>query len=260
MTNEIAREFWKASESGEFAGILPPPNVGDGIHASSNAWSFGGDVWRSFDEHIRRSIPGYAELHDWVVQSARRRLSQGALSQGALVYDLGSATGTLSQRLARELPFASVVGIDCELPMVRCASRGAPANLRFQCADLCSFQFMPCDWVSSCFTLQFLPIPERAPLLERAYQALRAGGAIVLAEKVKRRDPEAEAAGRAALNDFKKRQGFSDAEIVAKASSIEGVLVPLFDDENVALLQTAGFCDTRLVFRDTCFDAWIAFK
>ena len=241
-------------ERREVAAALAP-NVGDGIRASSNGWSFGGDVWRSFDEHIRRSIPGYADLHDWVVQDARTRLSPGAL-----IYDLGSATGTLSQRLARELPLASVVGIDCERPMIRCASRGAPDNLSFQCQDLCRFEFMSCHWASCCFTLQFLPIAQRAPVLGRLYDAMQPGGAIVLAEKVKRRDPEAEAACQAALRDFKKRQGFSDDEVVAKASSIEGVLVPLFDDENVALLQNAGFCKPRLVFRNTSFDAWIAVK
>jgi tRNA (cmo5U34)-methyltransferase len=244
-----------SAESGEFSLDLGQPNVGDGIRARANGWSFGGDVWRNFDEHIRRSIPGYADLHDLVVAEATKRLPAGSV-----LFDLGSATGTLSQRLARALPLASVIGIDCEPSMVRSASRGAPHNLRFECTDLCRFEFSPCEWVGSCFTLQFLPVSERAPLLARAYAALRPGGVIVLAEKVKRRDPDLETTCVAALHDFKRRQGYSDAEILAKTESIEDVLVPLFDDQNEALLDEAGFRDLTLVFRNTCFDAWIAFK
>ena len=41
-------------------------NTGDDIEAKAGRWSFGGDVAKSFDNHIKKSVPGYEEGHDLI--------------------------------------------------------------------------------------------------------------------------------------------------------------------------------------------------
>ncbi|MEX1057892.1 MAG: methyltransferase domain-containing protein, partial [Natronospirillum sp.] len=238
---------------------LVATSVGDGIQASPKAWSFSGDTWQTFDDHIRRSIPFYDQLHELIVGYA----CEFARHDGWL-YELGCSTGNLSQRLSLACPTARVCGIDAEPAMVAKAQKVRRANLEYHCADIRAFSFthsaLKTDLVVLCYTLQFLPVNDRLPLLRRIHAALRPGGALVLAEKVKRQDKEFEDLCRRVHHHFKRQQGYTDAEIDAKDRSLEGVLVPLFEEENIGLLHQAGFRLVNSVFHNTAFEAWLAVK
>ncbi len=237
--------------------------VGDGLFAPPRAWTFGGETWRSFDDHIRRSIPFYDQLHELIGGFAA-----DIARPGGWVYELGCSTGTLAARLSQACPESRICGVDAEPGMIASAQKRQQPNLEFHCADIREFRLRDVeadavsrnDLVILCYTLQFLPVADRLPLLQRLCAALRPGGGLILAEKVRRRDPEFEARCRRVHHAFKRSQGYSQAEIDAKDRSLEGILVPLYEDENEHLLAQAGFDAVATIFENTSFKAWLAVR
>ena len=59
---------------------------------------------------------------------------------------------------------------------------------------------------------------------------------------------------------YKREQGYSDTEITQKRQALENVLVPYRMEENVALLQGAGFTHVEDFFRWYNFSGIIAVK
>lgn len=45
-------------------------NVGDNISANIGSWSFGGEVAKTFEDHIIKSVPVYLEGHDLISKIA----------------------------------------------------------------------------------------------------------------------------------------------------------------------------------------------
>jgi tRNA (cmo5U34)-methyltransferase len=110
----------------------------------------------------------------------------------------------------------------------------------------------------ACYTMMFIPEHQRLTTLKAIRRSLAPRGALVLAEKVKRRDPATEQRCQSELFRFKRAQGLTEGEIRAKSHSIRHSLRPLFDDQNVALLHRAGFRSVHRIFSRACFDAWLA--
>lgn len=225
-----------------------PKEVGDGIMRSRGRWSFGGGLPRVFDQHVRRSIPGYDELHDLCVKLIAQH--PGARR----ILDLGCSTGTLSRRLKRD--GTVIVGVDREPGMVAEAHQRDPSGT-YICADLDDFDFGTADATFALYVLQFVPRMKRPALLSRLRARLEPGGFLLLAEKVSAPNPTLETKWREEYHAFKRAQGFSSEEIRAKDESLEGVLVPLTERDNEQLLRNAGFSDIAPVFSALCFRAWL---
>lgn len=232
-----------------------PLSVGHGITVPPGGWSFGGNVWRHFDQHIRASVPGYDLVHDTILD-----LAQPFLGPGRRACDLGCSTGTLTARLASQFRGVEIVGVDIEPNMIAAAKRLSPRRPNYRCADVRELELPRVEFACACYTLMFLPPSDRLRVLRRVFSALSPGGGFVLAEKVLRDDPVHEARCQRQHHAFKRRQGLSEQEIALKAASLEGRLIPLTDQENVALLREAGFDEIQLVCRSACFDAWLAVR
>jgi tRNA (cmo5U34)-methyltransferase len=228
-------------------------SVGHGIMVPKTGWSFGGNVWCGFDQHIRASVPGYAAQNRLIVDLASQFL--GGRRRAC---DLGCSTGTLSVGLARRFAEADIIGVDIEPTMIAAAKRLSNSRPRYICADLMTFPFPEMHLATICYTLMFLPPEQRLTLLTRLRLALLPGAGLILAEKVVRRDPAEEAYCQAQHLAFKRRQGLSQEQIEAKSASIKGCLIPLYEDENIDLLERAGFSGVQLISRHACFDAWLA--
>jgi tRNA (cmo5U34)-methyltransferase len=223
-------------------------SVGDGIRAGPGSWSFGGAVAESFDVHVARSVPFYNETHRLI-----ERLSDEFMSPGSRGYDLGCSTGALTARLAARHRERAVelVGVDREPQMVaeartRCVAYPSVTIVE---ADLMTFELLPADLVVAHYALHFVRPDARGGLVERIAHALNRGGALLLFEKVRSSDPRLEDLTLELYHDWKRSQGYNDAEITAKARSLEGVLEPFTSDENRALLMTAGFTRVTTVYR-----------
>jgi tRNA (cmo5U34)-methyltransferase len=226
-----------------------PPGLSE---TKAGSWTFGGGLARVFDDHVQRSIPGYLTQHELCLQA----LAQ-AVRPGDVVYDLGCSTGLFTSRLKRTWPNLRVIGVDNEQEMIAEASR-RDGEVEFLCHSVAELELEPARAVVALYVLQFLPLAQRLTTLGRIRRSLGADGSLVLAEKVRFGDPAEQARVDSAYRAFKLAQGFSEAEIDAKARALEGVLVPVTASENEALLQEAGFNTIELLFSELGFRAWVA--
>jgi tRNA (cmo5U34)-methyltransferase len=110
------------------------------------------------------------------------------------------------------------------------------------------------------FTLQFLEPAERLTLLEKIYQGLNPGGALVLSEKFSFEDATV---GELLFNmhhDFKRANGYSELEISQKRSMLENVMLTDSVEAHKARLRSAGFEHSELWFQCFNFGSLVALK
>lgn len=235
--------------------------VGHNIVADNAAWTFGGDVAKTFVEHIRQSVPLYEEGHDLVCQ-----LSDYFVSDTSVCYELGVSTGELLKKLAEHSngskPNARWIGVDTQQPMVAEARRHCKSigNIEIVQDDLRTFPLDPADLVVSYYTMQFVAPRDRQQVFNRIYESLNWGGAFIMFEKVRAPDARFQDIASSLYSEFKLRQGFSPDEIVSKTRSLKGVLEPFSTEGNMGLLKRAGFTDIMTVSKYICFEGFLAIK
>lgn len=238
----------------------PTAKAGDGIKAATGAWTFrDAGVAAAFDRHVSLSVPGYD-----AVQRLVARLSTYFLPDGGVHLDWGCSTGRTLTEVARANPGRRVrrVGVDESPEMVakareRMAVEGVEADL--QTIPLASCPPDGAHLVTALYVLQFLAPAERRQALAAAYAGLREGGALVLVEKVLPDDPELCAPFQDALWDEKEENGYTPAEVAAKARSLRGVLRPLPAGEVERALVACGFRATRF-WQHLSFVGWVCLK
>lgn len=233
--------------------------VGDSISAENANWTFSGDAVENFDVHVERSVPFYRESHDLIA-----RLSDFFLYDGAVAYDLGCSTGTLTRKIAERAGDKSIrmVGIDREKQMADQARSccGDFSSVEIVQGDLSEFDFEDADLFVSYLTMQFVRPRFRQEVIRRIYRSLRWGGAFILFEKVRAPDARFHDMMTLLYQDYKLSRGYTGEEIVGKARSLKGVLEPFSTQGNLDLLQRAGFVDVMTVFKYTCFEGFLAIK
>lgn len=233
--------------------------VGDNIEAPNAGWSFGGEVPRSFDSHVRRSVPLYAEGHDLIC-----RLSDYFLAENSIVYDLGTATGELLRKLAERhsRPGIRFIGIDRVPEMIAEARNKCAADTRIEleCSEMTELELEKCDLIISYYTMQFVRPAFRQSVFDRLYERLNWGGALILFEKVRGPDARFQDILTGIYTDYKLEQGYSSDEVIAKARSLKGVLEPFSTQGNYDLLSRAGFKDYLTIMKYVCFEGMVAIK
>ncbi len=225
-------------------------------------FSFNDRVAEVFDDMLARSIPYYRTVIEGMAQLLACRLPAGST-----LYDLGCATGTTLLELSRQLPTMGYhyIGIDNASPMLdkarsKSAMYGKTAVLEFRQDDITCCALPAASGIICNYTLQFLRPLTRQTFVRRLFEALPAGGVVILSEKT------ISHAGRLnrdfidIYHGFKKKQGYSELEIAAKREALENVLIPFSLQENIALLQEAGFDEVETFFKWFNFTALIALK
>lgn len=235
-------------------------NVGHKIEAGNAGWSFGGDVADTFVDHIRQSVPMYAEGHDLVCQ-----FSDYFVSNESTCYELGVSTGELIRKLAlhnQGKPKARWIGIDTEKPMIERAKKHCAGieNIELYVDDIRNFDLEPADLIVSYYTMQFTPPRHRQAIFDKIYNSLNWGGAFIMFEKVRGPDARFQDICVSLYNDFKVRQGFSSDEILSKTRSLKGVLEPFSTEGNLGLMRRAGFADMMTICKYICFEGFLAIK
>jgi tRNA (cmo5U34)-methyltransferase len=245
------------SERGTISPGFASPEVGSGIRAPGGVWTFGGQTPLAFDDHIRRSIPCYDECHELVLD-----LADQLCPEGGRCYDLGCSTGTLTRGLGKRLRprGAEVIGVDRDAGMIEQArgAEGAGAATHYAVAALEELELERADLIVCFYTLQFVPLRDRGPLLTRLRRALEPYGTLILFEKTVSPTGREQDISEGAYLEFKRRQGFTNSEIVEKARSLRGILQPLPASENYELLRSAGFAQVTQIFRWVMFDGLLA--
>jgi tRNA (cmo5U34)-methyltransferase len=229
-------------------------------------WEFDQDVTDAFDDMLQRSIPQYEVMRRAVTDIAGTFLLNQ--SDDAGVIDLGCSRGEAIAALVDEFPQVEFGGIDASAPMAAAAKARFVdyPNVNIVAGDvrthpLCDLlPYIPATVILSVLTLQFLPVFDRLAVLDYAHANMTSGGCLILVEKVHGRTPRNEILFRDLYHANKRRNGYSDAAIRAKATALEGVLMPLTAAENEALLKDAEFVGVECFWRWMNFAGWIAVK
>jgi len=205
---------------------------------SSGEFSF--DTIQNFDRHIRNSIPNYDLLFEAVVS-----LSQFFSNQEAPILDIGCSTG----EMLLAMPHKGVkVGLDLSTNLL---PQSHERRIHFLNEDVRSFDFKAYDpfcFITSIFTMQFIPKVDRQHLLNRIYDSLQVGGAFVWAEKVVCDSGADQDLMTFAHYDFK-RKAFSANEILAKEEDLRSLMHCNTSHENCRMAHLAGFDGSVLVWK-----------
>lgn len=229
-------------------------------HTPGEKWAFDKSVTDVFDDMLERSIPQYQVMRDACLD-----IVAPFIRSGTIVYDLGcSRAEVLVRMFERYGPQIQYVGIEVSEPMLEAArSRVKTLNpwVRVHAHDLRK----PCrldgaSVVMSVLTLQFVPINYRQRIVADAYDGLESGGAFVVVEKVLGDGPRIDSTMVDIYHHLKMRNGYSRDDVLRKAMSLEGVLVPVSAEENQAMLKKAGFRQVDCFWRWMNFAGFIAIK
>lgn len=222
---------------------------------------FDQSVVNVFRDMVSRSVPGYSTLLSMIPVLARQYVQEDSRC-----YDLGCSLGavTLALRHAIEAKQVDILAVDNSTAMIEQCQKyidqdTASLPVELICADIRDVDIQQASLVVMNFTLQFIAPKERQALLDRIYQGLKPGGALLISEKV--RFNEVEQSWMTELHHaFKKANGYSELEISQKRTALENVLTP----EPVAVHQQrfkqAGFSQTMQWFQCFNFVSMLAIK
>jgi tRNA (cmo5U34)-methyltransferase len=232
-------------------------DTGGGITMSNGGWSF--DVPPAdFESHIGRSVPFYSEGHDLIA-----RASDFFLPDNAVVYDLGTTTGSVVRKILTRHPDKkiSITGLDVIPAMIEYAKKVTEDNrASFLCSSALDFDYEKSHLFVSYYTLQFIHPSVRIDLLKKIYDALHWGGALLLFEKVRAPDARFQDYMGQIYTEYKLDNGFSHEQIINKERSLKGILEPFSENGNHILLKEAGFIDIMTIYKWVNFQGWLAIK
>ncbi|BBG65458.1 tRNA (uridine-5-oxyacetic acid methyl ester) 34 synthase [Hydrogenimonas sp.] len=212
-----------------------------------------------FDDMIERSVPFYRHNMELIADLVLRRVKEGMR-----IVDLGSSTGSLLVETVRRCGVeAEFIGIDNAEAMVELARKKARAfetKIEFRCEDIMEADFAPADIVIANYTLQFIRPPVRHKAVEKIASSLKEGGMFICSEKILMEDPWLERQIIDIYHSYKRRQGYSETEIMQKREALENVLVPYSAAENVKMFLESGFRSVERLFQWANFATFVAFR
>ena len=230
--------------------------------ALTTGFRFDEQVVKVFPDMIARSVPGY-ELVIPMIGLLARRYAQ----PDSQIYDLGCSLGaaSLAMSLAVSGSGVKIIAVDNSEAMVdRCrknlANKSGTVPVEVRLKDILDIQIENASVVVLNFTLQFLDRNQRQSLINRISTGLRAGGVLVISEKICFEDGLEQADQTSWHHDFKRAQGYSDLEIAQKRNALEDVLLPETEASHFKRLQQAGFTRYHRWFQCFSFASYIAIK
>jgi len=215
-----------------------------------------------FPDMIQRSVPGYSAIISAI------GLLAGRFNQpDSNCYDLGCSLGaaTLAMRSQITATDCRIVAVDNSDAMLERFKRNlvldvSKPSIDIQCADIRDVAIERASVVVLNFTLQFVPLADRAALLEKIYQGMLPGGVLILSEKLAFEDERQQALQVDMHHHFKKMQGYSELEISQKRSALENVLLAESFSTHRLRLLAAGFGSVEIWFQYFNFASMIALK
>lgn len=227
---------------------------------------FNDAVARVFPDMLKRSIPGYAASIEAIGSLAARYVQANTVC-----YDLGCSLGaaTIAMRQGIREPGCKIIAVDAASAMIeRCrevvaadierAAAGAAVDVVHD--DIRNIDIDNASMVVLNYTLQFLPVDERAALLEKIHAGMNAGGLLLLSEKVVDEDPQMEELLVDLHHEHKRRNNYSALEISRKRAALENVLIPETVAAHRTRLLEAGFSTSAVWLRYFNFVSIIALR
>lgn len=148
-----------------------------------------------YDEDIKRSIPGYTQLHDWIDKCVLQFSQNHEISK---ILELGIGTGLTTVRILKIVPKAQVTAIDFSEQMLQGArKRLKNYDVIFKLGDYSKIKLdANFDLVVSVIGIHHQSKEGKKKLFERIYNALKPGALFIFADLVTYRDKN-----KAALNE-----------------------------------------------------------
>ncbi|HWP92015.1 MAG TPA: carboxy-S-adenosyl-L-methionine synthase CmoA [Thermodesulfobacteriota bacterium] len=233
--------------------------------ARASDFVFNTEVADVFDDMIVRSVPFYLEQ-----QLMIKEIGKKFWIPNTNVYDLGCSTATTLINLCREIEGPGFfIGYDNSIPMLEQAKYKIKENglenrieVRYGDlnADLSNLAIENASVITMCFTLQFIRPLKRDNLIKKIYSSLVEDGVLVVTEKILTNTTHMNRFFIDFYYDFKRRNGYSENEIMRKRESLENVLVPYRIDENLDLFRRNGFEIVETFFQWYNFAGFLCVK
>lgn len=233
--------------------------------ARGSDFQFNEEVASVFDDMLVRSVPFYLEQQGLIEDIAQR-----FALPGSRVFDLGCSTGTTLIRLASLLDSSiRLTGFDNSQPMLDRAKlnadeMGVSDRIEFSHGD---FNQNISEWVienasvvTVCWTLQFVRPLHRDRLIQKIYSGMVDGGVLIVTDKVLANDAQINRFFIDFYYEFKRRNDYSNEEILKKREALENVLIPYRLDENIALFRRNGFTTVETFFQWYNFAGFLCVK
>tara|TARA_A100001234_G_scaffold173107_1_gene154550 strand:+ start:35 stop:745 length:711 start_codon:yes stop_codon:yes gene_type:complete len=233
--------------------------TGDDIEAKAGRWTFGGDVAKNFDNHIKKSVPGYEEGHNLVAKLAPFFIG----SENSKFLEIGCSTGSLTKKVRQMTERSDVefVGIDVEEEMIKFAKKNNKyKNCNFEIADIRDYEINNFSVITSYYTVQFINPSIRQIIIDKIFKSLNWGGAFIFFEKVRGPDARFQDILQTLYTEYKISEGYNEKEIIGKTLSLKGILEPFSSSGNIEMLKRSGFKDINLIFKRLCFEGYLAIK
>lgn len=223
-------------------------------------FTFDAKVAHVFDDMVRRSVPGYQSMIE-MLGLMSRIYSQDKSNY----YDLGASTGAAAIALGVNNPYPHnrIIAIDNSSEMSKkCQENleGKISNFAVICADIKDIKIENASIVILNLTLQFIDPAQRQALIDKIYQGLNPGGALIVSEKIHFNNPQQQAQMTQLHLDFKRANGYSELEIAAKRQSIENVLITDSKQQHFERFEKAGFSQSHCHFQCLNFASFLAVK
>ncbi len=225
-------------------------------------WTFDERVAEVFPDMIKRSVPGYSNIIAMIGMLAER-----FVTPNSRIYDLGCSLGAASLAVRRKITVGGceIIAVDNSAPMVERCQRHldafrAETPVNVQLANIEEIDISQASLVILNFTLQFIDPESRQQLLDRIYQGLLPGGALVLSEKFRFDDSQMDTLLFNMHHDFKRANGYSELEISQKRSMLENVMRTDTVAVHKERLYSAGFSHAELWFQCFNFGSIVALK
>lgn len=235
------------------------PKFDKKIKSKNKEWTFDGDVHKYFDDHVKKSVPFYSEVHELI-----STFSDYFVSDNSIIYDIGCSTGILLESIyerQKNKKNITLIGLDISKEMIQHAkNRNKYQQINFFNKNIIDYKLKQSSMILSIYTIQFIRPKIRQDIINKFYESLDWGGALFFFEKVRGADARFQDMMTSAYNEFKIMQGFDANEIFDKSTSLKGILEPFSRAGNVGLLKRAGFKDIETIFRYNCFEGYLAVK
>tara|TARA_A100001035_G_C27772026_1_gene496880 strand:+ start:1562 stop:2260 length:699 start_codon:yes stop_codon:yes gene_type:complete len=230
--------------------------VGEGIKKNTSNWDFEDISLDDFETHISKSVPCYELTHNLGLE-----LSDFFCKANTNVFDIGSTSGSFINSLYerhknKEINFS---GIEISSSMFEQASLRYP-KINFINEDARDCDLNNASFITSYYTIQFINPQFRQELLNKIYNSLNWGGALLLFEKVRAPDARFQDYMIQLYNEYKLTNEYTPDHIMSKSRSLKGVLEPFSSKANLEMLARAGFKDVMTVYKYISFEGFIAIK
>lgn len=217
-------------------------------------WKFDEEVAKQFDSHVRQSVCMYDEFHNSIVN-----MSRFFIEENTNVLDVGTSTGELLNKLPYD-DKCNYIGIDTELAMIDQAKLKIDKNIKLEVGNILNYRIENCSVITMMLVLQFIKHKDKQVAINNIYNSLNEGGAFFFVDKIKTPIPDIHDIYNDLYYDFKLDNDLSCEDILKKNKSLRGVQKTMTLNENISILENAGFKSIDIFLKYNNFVGIIAIK